>query len=316
MVHEMMNYQMGRPVPNFFLVGAARSGSTLLSSYLMQHPDVYIPAIKEPRYFARSAILRVPDSDPIKSYLLRSSIFEREEYLNLFSGAGRYAAVGDASVHYLFNFTEALPEILAMSGSSAKILMILREPSSRAVSHYAYNQISGLMQETLPASLGVEDARRAQNFDLTWLYRSVSTYSPQVQAYFEAFKSVKVVIYEDFIRDPVATMKEVFRFLQVNDEFEVKLQGRINPSGSPRIPFLNSLVFGQGQLKRWIGPVLYRIPESVRYRVRQSLLRANTKTHSPQEADEEIKNQLWLEFESERAQLSRLLGMSIPAWSR
>ena len=58
--------------PNFFIVGAPKSGTTSLFHYLDQHPDIYIPSIKEPRFIADD-ILATSDDDPIKEYLLRTS---------------------------------------------------------------------------------------------------------------------------------------------------------------------------------------------------------------------------------------------------
>jgi len=73
--------------PNFFIVGVAKAGTTSLSEWLKQHPQIYIPAIKEPRYFASDLV------DPIVRNVVRS----KKDYLSLFAKARNYKARGEAS---------------------------------------------------------------------------------------------------------------------------------------------------------------------------------------------------------------------------
>ena len=70
--------------PNFFIVGAPKSGTTSLFHYLEQHPEIFIPSIKEPRYFIADHILNTSDYDPIKEYLLRTSTLNTNDYLDLY----------------------------------------------------------------------------------------------------------------------------------------------------------------------------------------------------------------------------------------
>ena len=39
------------PLPNFLIVGAAKSGTTSLYRYLQDHPEVFMPEMKEPDFF-------------------------------------------------------------------------------------------------------------------------------------------------------------------------------------------------------------------------------------------------------------------------
>ena len=70
--------------PNLYIIGAPKSGTTSLYQYLNQHPNISIP-IKEPRYLIKQSIQNVSDDDPIKPYLLRSSILDKEAYNKLYS---------------------------------------------------------------------------------------------------------------------------------------------------------------------------------------------------------------------------------------
>ena len=62
--------------PNLYIVGAPKSGTTSLYHYLNQHPDINIPN-KEPRFLINNIINSVSEDDPIKPYLIRSSILDK-----------------------------------------------------------------------------------------------------------------------------------------------------------------------------------------------------------------------------------------------
>ncbi len=81
----------GLIVPNFFLAGAPKSGTTALSVYLRGHPNVFLPGLKEPHFFADDlSHFRRPETEVA--------------YRALFKRAGAdHLAVGEASVWYLFS---------------------------------------------------------------------------------------------------------------------------------------------------------------------------------------------------------------------
>ncbi len=97
--------------PNLYIVGAPKSGTTSLYQYLNQHPNISIP-IKEPRYLIRQSIQNVSDEDPIKSYLLRSSILDKEAYYKLYNNKSE-KILCDASWQYLYHYKEVITQIEA-----------------------------------------------------------------------------------------------------------------------------------------------------------------------------------------------------------
>src|ERR1700753_3266246 len=115
-------------LPNFLIVGAAKSGTTSLFHYLKQHPDIFLPEFKEPHFFVSALVKN-------KVY---SWIEEKQEYENLFAGASAYHKRGEASVTYLYYYKIAIPNILSLLGRSTKIIVILRNPVERALSAYNY----------------------------------------------------------------------------------------------------------------------------------------------------------------------------------
>ena len=110
--------------PNFFIVGAARCGTTSLYHYLNESSDVFMSKIKEPHFFA-SNFCKL-----INLY----SMTNKEEYLKLFENVTTEQAVGEASVHY-FQAIETAGDISRVL-PHAKIIIMLRDPVERFFSHY------------------------------------------------------------------------------------------------------------------------------------------------------------------------------------
>jgi len=104
--------------PDFFLVGAPRSGTTSLYTYLKQHPEIYVAIQKEPHFFGS-------DLTP-----LPGGIREEDLYLSLFAGAGDRRRAGEGSVYYLSS--QQAPFEIQAYAPGARILILLREGKSRA----------------------------------------------------------------------------------------------------------------------------------------------------------------------------------------
>ena len=107
-------------VPDFFIVGHPKSGTTALYEMLRRHPQIYMPDLKETRFFAHELHPRLPDSDTHPDTL--------EEYLLLFEGAGQEQRTGEASPSYLRSRSAATR--IAKQRHDARIIAILREPTS------------------------------------------------------------------------------------------------------------------------------------------------------------------------------------------
>ena len=112
--------------PNFFIVGASKSGTTNISYYLNEHPDVFISELNEPYYFSRL--------DVSKNFKRESMITDYEKYLSLFKKARKNQAVGEATSAY-FSSPHAASEIKKTFPDS-KIIISLRNPIERAHSSY------------------------------------------------------------------------------------------------------------------------------------------------------------------------------------
>src|SRR5581483_12072093 len=112
--------------PNFYIVGAVKSGTTSLWASLKRHPQVFLPKVKEPYFFNCPRTLNVSDSGVISSDL--------REYQNLYRPGRGFNAIDDATPNYLVS-PPAAPQIHQIC-PQAKIIIILRDPVERAYAHY------------------------------------------------------------------------------------------------------------------------------------------------------------------------------------
>ena len=213
--------------PTFLVVGAARSGTTSLYHWLNQHPDVFMSPVKETNYFAQvSKHLRGPgDEKPRRPLRLDSHgkiaprgaayIQTRNEYEALFAGGESFPVRGEASPSYLYHrecasrIRSALPD--------CKIVIVLRHPAERALSHYRALVHWGREPLSLSDSLAHETERLKQGWEWSWALRGAGLYSHQVARYLEEFPrdQVGVWLFDDLVADPRELFAEVSGFVGV-----------------------------------------------------------------------------------------------------
>ena len=116
--------------PNFFIIGAGKSGTTSLYHYLKQHPQIFMSPVKEPKYFAFAG-QRLNYTGPGDARIVPETTTTREAYLDLFREAGDQSAVGEASTVYLGPINGTAQRI-AQQVPEARIVAILRQPADRA----------------------------------------------------------------------------------------------------------------------------------------------------------------------------------------
>jgi hypothetical protein len=233
-----------RRVPDFFIVGHHKSGTTALYEMLRRHPQIYMPDVKEPRFFAddlRALLGHIPGIPETF-----------EEYLSLFDAATPEQRIGEASPSYLRSSSAA--RAIAELQPAARIIAILREPASFVRSLHLQLVKEHVETET--------DLRRAvANEEITRNGRRVHRYSDhvryveQLRRYHDVFapEQVLVLIYDDFRRDNAATVRRVLRFIGVDDSQPVAVV-EVNRAVSVRSPRLDTTVRamhgGSGPLSR------------------------------------------------------------------
>lgn len=219
-------------LPNFFIVGAARSGTTSLDRYLSQHPQIYVTPKKETHFFVGDSFPACsgPGDDRLSTLLIQNE----EQYAQLFADAKGAKAIGESSAFYLC-FPGAA-ERIARTIPDAKILITLREPVDRLYSAYTFMVRDGRESLGLEEGLSREEERKQQGWEPIWWYKELSMYYKQVQYYMEVFgrQRVKVVIYDELFANPAQALREVFAFLNVREDVGINTSVRYNVSGVPK----------------------------------------------------------------------------------
>jgi hypothetical protein len=227
-------------MPDFFVVGAARAGTTSLNQYLSQHPEIFITSRKDAHFFAAEC---TPWSGPGDELMNRKVMRDKAEYAQLFADVTGKKAIGESSAFYL-----CLPgtaERIAQAVPNARIIIILREPVIRAYSAYMLLTRDGREALSFEEGLQREAERKQQGYEPMWWYKELSLYAAQVQHYFEVFgpERVKVLIYDELFADSEQTLREVFAFLGVKQDVPIDTSVRYNVAGVPKARWLHSLLY-------------------------------------------------------------------------
>jgi hypothetical protein len=295
------------PRPDFFIVGAFKSGTTALYAYLRQHPQVFMPLNKEPHFFG----------DDLTRHYGRMSL---AEYLALFRDARPGQRIGEASTWYLYSGSAAR-EIGDFS-PAAQIIVMLRNPAD--VMYAQHSQLRFRADEPLAEfalALAAEPARRRGEQlpggtarPETLFYRHSVRFSEQLERYFDVFgrDRVHVVLFDDLVADTAATYRRVLEFLGVDSEFRPNF-AVYNPNKSVRFARLQRLVFSPpGPAQRLAGRL--RHLRLVR-RLRDMLLRLNSTTRQRPKMDPVLRSRLTAELRPDVERLARLIDRDLSAWS-
>lgn len=243
--------------PDFFVIGAARSGSTALYDYLGQHPQIFTSDPKEPHYFAFAGerpAFRGPGDDEM---INREVVPDEAAYRALFRNADGAGAVGEGSVSYLYHASAAAG--LRRAVPDARLICILRNPADRAYSAFRY--LRSRMYEPVgdfEEALAREDARVDAGWHHMWHYRRMGRYAEQVRRYLRIFDREQIRIYrfEDFVRDPALVLRDCYEFLGVAPDFRPRRTPVTVPSGEPRSTLLQRYLLesppGKDLLKRLV----------------------------------------------------------------
>ncbi len=296
--------------PDFFIVGHAKCGTTALYQMLRAHPQIFMPDLKEPHFFARGANERAGPAGHIPNTL--------EQYRALFAAAAPSQLVGEASTTYLRS--QAAAGRIAELRPDARIVAILREPASFLRSLHLQLLQSGIETEPdLAAALELEPRRRGDVADdrgSFWqqalLYSEHVRYVEQLRRYHEHFGEdrVLVLIYEDFRSDNERMVRRVLSFLEVDEQVGLE-RADANPTVRVRASRASGLVqtvtLGRGRQARAAkAAVKSVIPRRLRHGAVRTLTRTLVR-RKPPPADDLLMGELRERFRSQVSAASEYL---------
>ena len=282
--------------PNFFIVGAPKSGTTNISYYLMQHPQVFMPENLEPYYFAR---LDIPQNYE------RGIISDEKKYLNLFKNAKNCKAIGESSPVYLYCPHSALE--IKNRFPNSKIIISLRNPIEIAYSEYFSLKFMGFdknrsFNELLDSS---KEQLDQNEFHIDSLLEA-GFYSKHIKRFQKIFSKnqIKIIIFEEYIKNTIPTINSILSFLDIDKSIAFKPA----PKGAYKVPrnFASQKLMNNSTFRKtakFIIPTVARQKIGERFLVKESsrpVLKQNERQRLKETYQDDVEN------------LAKLLGRSLP----
>jgi hypothetical protein len=205
----------GRPcLPNLLIIGAAKAGTTSLHNYLSEHPDIFMSKHKELNFF-----------NPERRWHLGV-----EWYKSNFDD--RFAVNGEASPKYSrYPRTLGVPDRIRDVLGTPKLVYIIRDPIDRLLAQYT--EVLADFERIRPFRDVMADIENAEAG-----YIQLSSYHLQLEQYLRVFPrdAIHVMVLERLKSDPRRELRNLFRFIGVNEEFwSPKFDLRSNVGASKRI---------------------------------------------------------------------------------
>jgi hypothetical protein len=223
--------------------------------------------VKEPHFFV-SHSLKLPYRG-IGDHVGKI-IKDSKEYEALFSNVRNETKIGEASALYLYHYKNAIPKIRAILGD-IEIVIILRNPVDRAYSAYMHLIRDDREYQSFEDGLKEEAQRIANNWCSLWHYTSIGFYYNQVKAYLENFSQVKIFLFDELKESPLALLKALYNFLDVDSSFIPNDLGvRYEVTGIPKYRLIYNILRKPNPLK---SAIKLFISEEKRMNIREKIMR-------------------------------------------
>ena len=286
--------------PNFFLLGAAKAGTTSLYHYLKQHPQIFLTTVKEPHFF---------DSD--KTYNEGFQV-----YLNRhFTGAAGYPARGEATPGYFHAYRKVIPRMEKMfCVEQLSFILVFRDPVKRAWSHYLHRRRNAAEPHDFRQALELEEQRvRADTSEWVGYFRD-GLYAKQLSAWLDHFprENFKFILTDDLREDAEQVTRDCFSFLSLNDALELNTDMKQNRASEPKFQWLMEYLNRDSVLKK---PAKFLLPYHVRRELKGYLRRKNLRPAAERpQLDSGLDRELREEYREDIIKLSKLINRDLTMW--
>ncbi len=287
----------------FLGIGAAKAGTTWLADMLTQHPQIFIPKQKEIHYFNKEY-----NEDPgIENY---NYFKDSPWFFSFFKDSTPEQIKGEISPSYLYDPHAA--KRIAEFDPNIKIIAILRDPVQRTYSHYLHYQQRG--------TFGNQNFATAIKEHPDMLIKR-SLYYEQIKRYSDLFPEaqLKIVLFEDMVKDPVNFLKDIEQFLGVSEFIPENIKEKSNITGRSRIPLVNqSLAYVKLLIRKF---KLHKLNDLLRFTKISNLAEHVRKTNrisysTKPEIDKEIISKLYHIFLPDIEKLEKLLQKDLSCWKK
>jgi hypothetical protein len=247
---KMINSKKHPLIPDFLVIGAGKCGTTSLDNYLKQHPEIFIPGVKEPNFYGYEKVKSENlTKDELHHYNL--SVPRLADYLKLFEPAKPGKILGETSNTYLYHADA--PERIKHYNPDMKLIAILRQPAGRLYSRFLH-----LARENRTPSKEFADCL---DKDTIWWKRNdlitEGFYYKNLSKFYQFFpkENIRVFLYEEFNEHPEIVLKDIFDFLGVDPNFKPDYSVKLNQSGFIKNQFLNKIYGQKGFLAQTVKTI-------------------------------------------------------------
>lgn len=295
-------------IPNFFIVGGPKCGTTAMVEYLRTHPDIFICEPKEPNYFS--------DNLPETKYVDKFN-----DYLDLFKKATSFKIIGDASVFSMFS--KVAIRNIYKSNSEAKLLIMLRNPVKMVPSYHL--QIQYTLEEDIKdlyVALELEKERELGNnipknskCSKLLRYSKIAKYGEQLENVYKYFpkNQVKVILFDDFIKSNRNTYKEVLDFLEIEDDGRKDFP-KINEAKKAKSMFISKIVNRPPKIAKVLAKIVRKILNKPRLGLLSALDSANREVTEKKEVTIKEKNILLEIYSEDIKKTEEIINRDLSSW--
>ncbi len=281
-------------LPTFIIPGAGKSGTSYVADVLGQHPDIFIPVFKEPAFFSTNQ----------EHGLYNKGI---SFYQLSFNGYKGQSHIGEASTIYMYDPDS--PSLIKKYIPDVKLIFVLRNPIDRVYSNY---------WQEIKAGKNLKDFKSMlfQNHPRIQEMITISFYSNYLKKYMELFDSENILIlfYDDLKANNKAFFKNIFEFLNLNEESEgINFDSHVNVSAVPRSKLISRILRNQN-LTQFVKALA---PPGVLIHLKKGLEATRQKSLKPfkyPKMDQETRSHLSGVFKKSILELSELSNRDLTQW--
>jgi hypothetical protein len=294
--------------PTFVIAGAPRAGTTWLYSNLSKHPNVFLTANKEPRYYSVNETDQLSFTGPGDDRWLSHLVQDRDSYEALYSEAKAGQLRGEASSDYLYR-SEIAAARIHRDVPSARIVFILRNPARRAYSNWLQHVQYSRESLSFCDALDAEEERVGLGWAWWWHYTKRGFYSEQLEPFLNTFPSdqVLIVLHDELKRNPQGLLEKVCMFLDIDPVVDNQTAKRKNHSLVARSP-------AHRTVRRLLRPAA-TVPRHVLPRTMEAKMRQwyHRKTLGPSMSDTDYQR-LRRTFSRDTERLAGMTGLDLSGW--
>ncbi|MFN6039778.1 MAG: sulfotransferase domain-containing protein [Bacteroidota bacterium] len=289
---------------DLFIVGAQKAGTTSMKNYLGEHPQI---------------ITHLPSEFPF----FYSDKEYKMGYENIYNYYFNKSAPGDRKMvckHAHLYSSEVALQRLSIHNPNCKIIFLLRNPVYRTYSSYLmerlYNRVDFNFDEIVSAldgsgKLKLKDWQRSAIIDFGFY----ADYLKNIYKYFPK-ENVSLILFEEFKESPLFFLKDVFRVLNVNPDFQPRVRIIHNESSSPRSTVVGDLIkrtiIQENSFKQFLKKIL---PNQMSIRLGKGVREINKTGKVKEKMKPETREFLYNFFKLNNEELVSLTGLDISKWS-